>query len=414
MNCIRFLPFWSASLLLSACVTPTATVQSMRPATSQEASKLKTIAVLPFTGTEGDAVSNALQAALVEVKVDGSPYFVVKSQSDISGVLKDLKISKIEQADTQALINIGKRLGVEGVYTGSVQYLAVKDDKYKERQNVCTRYDSPTKLIQRCLATEVKDVECVRTTANATLVPKLVNVSSGRIVYSQQQGRSAIDQNCDGGALKRNSDELKGAALQEAVTAIRRDVAPWKEEVALPVKFESAAKLSIASAERFEIGARFAKVGEMERACRDWRQVESIESEDLWLNFNLAVCEVISNDLTSAQKRLKEKVEERLTAPDKDVRKLRDHISVRLAETASLTTQLTVGTASDPLTTAEIVELQRLLNQYGLNVGGADGQVGPRTREAVTKFQAQSGLPADGAPSREVLTKLRQGPPKTS
>lgn len=59
------------------------------------------------------------------------------------------------------------------------------------------------------------------------------------------------------------------------------------------------------------------------------------------------------------------------------------------------------------LTTAEIVELQTILNQLGYDTGGIDGVAGGRTRAAIQAVQQQLGLPADGIPTAELLQRLR-------
>jgi membrane-bound lytic murein transglycosylase B len=52
---------------------------------------------------------------------------------------------------------------------------------------------------------------------------------------------------------------------------------------------------------------------------------------------------------------------------------------------------------------SDITKLQTKLNQLGFNVGGADGIMGPGTREGIRQFQAQNGLVADGFPSPSTL-----------
>ena len=55
----------------------------------------------------------------------------------------------------------------------------------------------------------------------------------------------------------------------------------------------------------------------------------------------------------------------------------------------------------------ERLELQQLLAQRGFYRGAPDGQIGGRTREALRRFQASIGVPADGFASAEVLARLR-------
>jgi lytic murein transglycosylase len=60
-----------------------------------------------------------------------------------------------------------------------------------------------------------------------------------------------------------------------------------------------------------------------------------------------------------------------------------------------------------PLTTEQMMELQRLLNKHGYDVGDIDGKLGNATRTAVKKAQIKAGLPADSWPTAELIEKLR-------
>jgi hypothetical protein len=66
-----------------------------------------------------------------------------------------------------------------------------------------------------------------------------------------------------------------------------------------------------------------------------------------------------------------------------------------------------VSAAPDPLVRATQAELIRL--GY-LNGGSADGFIGPKTRGAISSFEASNGLAADGAPSSRLLAKLQSTP----
>jgi len=54
----------------------------------------------------------------------------------------------------------------------------------------------------------------------------------------------------------------------------------------------------------------------------------------------------------------------------------------------------------------EVIELQKQLNQRGFDAGDADGILGPATRRAISEFQHDQGMVADGFPSRKVLALL--------
>ncbi|MHA3979311.1 lytic murein transglycosylase [Halovulum sp. GXIMD14794] len=58
------------------------------------------------------------------------------------------------------------------------------------------------------------------------------------------------------------------------------------------------------------------------------------------------------------------------------------------------------------MTKADRIALQRGLTARGFDTGGADGVIGPNTREAIAAFQASQGLPTTGEPSLDLLRRL--------
>ena len=64
---------------------------------------------------------------------------------------------------------------------------------------------------------------------------------------------------------------------------------------------------------------------------------------------------------------------------------------------------------SRALSLAETKELQQLLAKRGFDVGKIDGVVGAASRDAIRTMQIKYGLPADGYPSAELLSRLRAG-----
>ena len=59
------------------------------------------------------------------------------------------------------------------------------------------------------------------------------------------------------------------------------------------------------------------------------------------------------------------------------------------------------------LSREERLELQQHLARKGYDVGQPDGQIGPRTRNALRAFQAAAGAVPDGFASASVLDRLR-------
>ena len=65
------------------------------------------------------------------------------------------------------------------------------------------------------------------------------------------------------------------------------------------------------------------------------------------------------------------------------------------------------ATRVQPLTTEQVMELQRLLNAQGYNIGDVDGKLGAGTRKAVKKAQLKHKLPADAWPTPELLARMQ-------
>lgn len=57
---------------------------------------------------------------------------------------------------------------------------------------------------------------------------------------------------------------------------------------------------------------------------------------------------------------------------------------------------------------SEVREAQRALNALGFDAGTADGVLGPRTRSAITDYQARSGLAETGELTAPLLQQLRR------
>ena len=67
------------------------------------------------------------------------------------------------------------------------------------------------------------------------------------------------------------------------------------------------------------------------------------------------------------------------------------------------------GAENQNLNQSEIRQMQQALNQKGFNVGRADGRLGPRTKNALNKFQSKQGLQQTGTPDEQTLAALGIG-----
>jgi membrane-bound lytic murein transglycosylase B len=55
---------------------------------------------------------------------------------------------------------------------------------------------------------------------------------------------------------------------------------------------------------------------------------------------------------------------------------------------------------------SQMAQMQRKLNSMGIDVGGADGIIGPATRAGIREFQSRNQLIADGFPSTTTFNAI--------
>jgi hypothetical protein len=65
------------------------------------------------------------------------------------------------------------------------------------------------------------------------------------------------------------------------------------------------------------------------------------------------------------------------------------------------------GRGASPLSAAELIEIEALLDQLGFPPGPADGAIDEQSRNAIRDFQVTAGLDVDGTPSLALLGELR-------
>jgi hypothetical protein len=65
-------------------------------------------------------------------------------------------------------------------------------------------------------------------------------------------------------------------------------------------------------------------------------------------------------------------------------------------------------TYSEPVVKLSNKEIQRALKKAGFYQGSIDGKIGPKTKEAIIKFQKASGIKADGIVGKKTSLELNK------
>ena len=81
------------------------------------------------------------------------------------------------------------------------------------------------------------------------------------------------------------------------------------------------------------------------------------------------------------------------------------HLADRIAGRGVLRTERPA--TEEPLSRAQVEELQGLLAQLGFDAGEPDGVIGSRTRAALREYQRAAKVPPDGYPTPDLLTSIR-------
>ncbi len=83
------------------------------------------------------------------------------------------------------------------------------------------------------------------------------------------------------------------------------------------------------------------------------------------------------------------------------------HLADRIVGGGSLKTRKPAN--DEPMSRADVMNMQQLLAGLGFDAGTPDGVIGPKTRQAIRAYQKRAKLPADGYPSLGLIERLQGG-----
>lgn len=315
--------------LLAACAAPRTTITTLEPGNSSEAALLKTVAVLPFNGPGGRTIAAEVEAMLAGIRLDDRQYFQVVSRRDLDKVFSELKLSISGDFHPQDVVQVGMLTGARGIYAGQVTARNVNDSRYQTERRVCSTTDSKGK----CTAWTNKKIPCVRRTALLDVTPRLIEVQSGRVVFSEMYREQLEENACqDGGAPLATGEELLRKAQERVINRMRKDIAPYYRTSQVRLLESDQEFKDERQQQAFEGAVEFAKAKRFDRACEIWRTMQEGAAESVSLLHNLAVCAEAAGDLDTAQ-RLITRADRLLATPDEIVteslQRIRDGLAKR-------------------------------------------------------------------------------------
>jgi tetratricopeptide (TPR) repeat protein len=333
------------SSMLFSCATPAVKTTSLIPARFHEATKLKEVAVLPFDGHNGREFAAEIEGAIGSINVDNKRYFTLIERARIEEILKEQELSQTGIIDEMTAAKVGKLVGAKGIFTGAVTVANTRDSHYAQNRKECSKreikYDRKGNPYEGdCIHWRNYTVSCTKRNATFALTPKLIEVETGRIIYSNNISEMTTASACsDSGAPLASGFELIAKAKETSKGTFKRDIAP--SYVTFDIKLMDS-KEGIASkeaAEKLDLGMNYAKKSRLDRACELWEEGRILSPNSPSLIYNLAICAEVRGDLEKSLD-LYKMADRALNKPDDKITAGIGRVSEALREQQTLSEQL--------------------------------------------------------------------------
>ncbi len=180
MKSSHFLLTFAIALLLNGCAQKV-TVKALEPAEINGAANTKNIAVTPF---HRDYVNLAdkIEASISNQRIDAKPYFTVINRRDLNKVIKEQKIQNSGLIDESTAVEVGNLLGAQAIISGSVDAPTLHDDHYYVERTKCKGEGKDRKCWK-------VNVSCMKRTIGLSAQIRMINVSTGGIIYADSVHR---------------------------------------------------------------------------------------------------------------------------------------------------------------------------------------------------------------------------------
>jgi tetratricopeptide (TPR) repeat protein len=308
--------------LLSACATKVR-LNMLQPAQYHEASLTKAVAVLPFQGPGGKAFAAEVEAVLAGIGIDDKPYFTLVDRASINKTIDEMKLSQSGLVDQKTAAKLGKLIGAQGIYTGIVTMNNYEDSPYSEDRQTCTRYETKRDKDGReysgaCISWRRYTVNCVKRVASFAVSPKLIDVTTGRILYARDLSSTLNSSGCEDTRPVQSELVLLERAKETVKNDFRLDVAPYYVTMEIKLMDSTDGMESKEAKEKLKNGIAYADKGRLDSACELWGQARNLAPNSYVLVYNLGVCAESRGDLDAALNLYKQ-ADKMLGKPDDDI-----------------------------------------------------------------------------------------------
>jgi hypothetical protein len=248
-----------------------------------------------------------LETLLAEIRINDEQYFTLAERNKAfeNELLKEIKRGRDGFNDPATVSKLGKMVGAQGIYIGTVTVSKCSDTPKTEERSKCFRYEKVKDKKGNiedgdCIDLRIAKVNCTSRVAKFTAFPKLVDVEAGIIRYSKKLDAEAASYGCTDNNYLATPEQLSRKARDAAFVDLRKDVAPSTTDIQLAVFSSDAGIVGDEAKKKYKSAVAFGKVGQMERACELWNEVAVEEKASPGTIFGLGLCAEVAGELDKA------------------------------------------------------------------------------------------------------------------
>jgi len=332
-----------AILLTTGCATKVK-LNMLQPAEYHQASLTKTVAVLPFSGTGGNEITSEVEGVLGGISIDGKNYFTLVDRNAIKAVIGEMELGQSGMVDERTAVKLGKMVGAQGIYTGAVTRYNSSEGHYREERTECAErkieYDKKGNPREgECIRWRKYYVNCTRRDGNFAFTPKLIEVQTGKIIYSRNISFSAQSSGCEDGQPPKSESELIGQAMEMAKNSFRKDIAPYYIVREIKLMDSTNGIDSSQAKDKLKQGINFAGKQRLDAACELWGGAHTLAPNSVSIIYNLGVCAESRGDAAAALSLYKQ-ADKLLGKPNDDITLALTRVTQMIKNQEKLKTQL--------------------------------------------------------------------------
>jgi hypothetical protein len=321
------------ALALFGCA-PQVTMNILEPAAAHEVTQLRRLAVAKFSNDDGGVATAAVEQALSAFSLGQQPYFTLVDAGALRNTPDEQGVRMVFDLKEYRTRNTGT--GADGLVLGTVSRSSWRDERTVQKRSICVRRGKNNS----CDKYEMHEIPCTKRTGAFSFTPKVVNVSSGRIIFAQEFTENDEAVFCRGtNDAQPSGGGLVGNARGRAIGRFLEAVAPHVVHVRVPLITTDESRMDAATKDAIARGVAFAQAGRMDRACAVWSQAEAAHSEGFALPYLRGVCAEHAGNYDQAQGAYR-LADQRCGSPNTDISNALERVKRALANSQLLKQQL--------------------------------------------------------------------------